>query len=386
VSPSEPHVLYLIDSLHQGGAEQSLVDLAPHLIAAGVVLEIAVLKPGGLLEPAARRSGAGVTHVTETTSRRARFRSVAALLADRRPALVHTTLFESDLIGRMAAARHRIPVVSSVVNLAYGKEHRAAPGLRAHRVLLAQASDAATARVVRRFHTNSAALVAPMARRLLVPQRRFEVIPRGRDPLVLGTRTPERRQAVRLALGLGADQPVVLAAARHEHQKGLDVLVAAAAALRHDVPDLVVLVAGRDGNRTKALVDAIASAGLESTVRLLGPRTDVADLMVGADVFTLPSRWEGLPGAVIEAMALETPVVASNLPGVREVLGPLAASVVVEPGDVRALTAELRSALTDRTAAERFSVAARARFLRMFTTERIAREMLVFYERSIDGR
>ena len=123
-------------------------------------------------------------------------------------------------------------------------------------------------------------------------------------------------------MGLGDDVPVVLAAARHEYQKGLDVLLDAIASIRRDQPNIVLLLAGRDGNRTAALRYQATRLGLDANVRFLGARDDIPDLMVAADVFVLPSRWEGLPGAVIEAMALETPVVATDLPGVREVLGP----------------------------------------------------------------
>jgi glycosyltransferase involved in cell wall biosynthesis len=250
-------------------------------------------------------------------------------------------------------------------------------------VLLAQATDLATAQLVRKFHTNAASLVVPMSRRLLVPRRRWEVIPRGRDDDVLGQWSTARRTAVRDALGIGDEGPIVLAAARHEYQKGLDVLLDAISIIRRDQPDVTLLLAGRDGNRTAALRYQATRLGLDDNVRFLGKRDDVPDLMVAADVFVLPSRWEGLPGAVIEAMALETPVVATDLPGVREVLGPeLLRSVIVPVGDAAALAARIVETVDRDHAA--WTASARERFLRRFTTRRIASEMVDFYARALD--
>lgn len=376
-------LLYIIDSLDQGGAEQSLVDLAPHLANEGVDLTIAVLRPGGMLEQRAQSAKAHIIHVQPTDRRRQRVERLQQVIEEHRPELVHTTLFEADVAGRVAAARRSVPVVSSVVNTAYTPDHRRAPGLRPHRVLLAQAADLATAQLVRKFHTNAASLVAPMSRRLLVPRRRWEVIPRGRDDDVLGTWSVERRTAVRDALGIGDEGPIVLAAARHEYQKGLDVLLDAISIIRRDQPDVTLLLAGRDGNRTAALRYQATRLGLDDNVRFLGKRDDVPDLMVAADVFALPSRWEGLPGAVIEAMALETPVVATDLPGVREVLGPeLLRSAIVPVGDAAALAARLLETADGDQAA--WTASARERFLRRFTTRRIASEMVDFYARALD--
>lgn len=378
-------LLYVIDSLDQGGAEQSLVDMAPHLADEGVDLTIAVLRPGGMLEQRAQSAKADIVHVQPTDRRRQRVERLREVIDEHRPELVHTTLFEADVAGRIAAARSSVPVVSSIVNLAYSSDHRRAPGLRPHRVWLAQAADVATAQVVRRFHTNAASLVAPMSRRLLVPRRRFEVIPRGRDEEVLGTKSVERRRGARAALGIADDVPVVLAAARHEYQKGLDVLLDAVAAMRRDRPEILLLLAGRDGNRTAALRYQSTRLRLGDGVRFLGARDDVPDLMVASDVFVLPSRWEGLPGAVIEAMALETPVVATDLPGVREVLGSdLLRRCIVPVGDADALAARITTTLDAGPDNESWTAAARTRFLRRFTTRRVAGEMVDFYARALD--
>jgi glycosyltransferase involved in cell wall biosynthesis len=117
-------------------------------------------------------------------------------------------------------------------------------------------------------------------------------------------------------------------------------------------------------------------------VRILGFRDDVADLLSAADVFTFPSRWEGLGSTLLEAMALEAPIVASDLPAVREVVSSGEARLV-PPANAPLLTAALAEVLDDPAAARRRAVAARERFLTEFTTERTAKAMVAFYERAV---
>jgi glycosyltransferase involved in cell wall biosynthesis len=140
-----------------------------------------------------------------------------------------------------------------------------------------------------------------------------------------------------------------------------------------------VFIAGRDGNATAELRAAVATRGLDGTVTFLGERADVAELLCAADVFAFPSRWEGMPGTVIEAMALEAPIVASNIASVREVVREDCA-VLVPPDDPGALANAITRALADPDAPAR-AARARQRFLDTFTIERSAAEMVRFYER-----
>ena len=285
----------------------------------------------------------------------------------------------------MAGALTRTPVVSSLVNVAYGREQMSDPNLKRSRVRGAQLLDALTARRVVRFHAVSAHVADVMSRRLRIPRERVDVIPRGRDPVKLGTRNPERRSRVRADLGIGDDTPLVLAAARQEHQKGLDVLIQSWPLVRARIPQAQLLLAGRHGNRTDALESAIKDLGLHDSVRFLGPRGDVPDLLCAADAFAVPSRWEGLGGIVVEAMALEAPIVASSIPALNDLLSDGVEGSLVEPEDPIALAAALVQLLTDREGAADLAARARARFIERYTIDRIADEMIAFYERALSN-
>ncbi len=315
------HLLYVINGLGRSGAEKALADMAPYWIEAGVRLDVAYFddKPG--LQDVLREAGATLHYIGPATGRPALAKSVTQVVRRLRPDLIHTTLFEADLAGRFASVVTRIPNVTSLVNMAYGPEQLAAtPKLRKSRLRAAQLADAVSARAVRRFHAITEEVAEVMGRRLMLPHSRVEVVRRGRDPVQLGEPGPERKRQVRERLGLREDDVMVLAAARHEPQKGLDVLVRALPKVRQSYPTLRFLLAGREGNQTPLLIRLLEQHGLQEATQILGERSDLADLMCAADVWVEPSRWEGGPGAVLEAMALEVPMVVSDLPVYRDAI------------------------------------------------------------------
>ncbi|WP_254897673.1 glycosyltransferase family 4 protein [Kitasatospora sp. NA04385] len=371
----------MIDSVSRvGGAEQGLVAMAPLLVRSGVDLHVAFLKesPGGFQEEL-RAAGAGV-HPVLRGSRRARVAALRAEFRRLRPDLVHTTLYESDVLGRTAALGARVPVVSSLVNSAYGPEHLHARGLSPWKVRAAQAVDAVTAQGVRRFHALTEHVADVMAARLRVSRRRIDVVPRGRDPQLLGGVTPQRRARVRAELGLAEEVPVVLAAARQQYQKGLDVLVSAWPRVRAARPDAVLLLAGSRGSETARLEELAAATG---GVRFLGPRDDVFDLMAAAEVFAVPSRWEGLGSAAMEAMGVGVPLVCADVPALRETVGSAECALLVPPQRPEELAAALVRALEERGEALVRAKAARTRFLAGYTLEQVSARMVGFYGRAL---
>lgn len=380
------NLLYVIDSLAPYGAEQSLVGLTRAYRAAGLRVDVAYVEAEASLREPLEASGASVFWVgAEGRGAIAVTRRLARLIAERRPDLVHTTLYRADLVGRMAASVARVPVVSSLVSDGYGPTHRSDPSIRRWKLEVARIVDSTTARAVRRFHALTNHVARVMARRLHISGTRIDVVPRARDPIALGVRTADRRARVRRALGV-RDEFVVLAVARQEYTKGLDVLLRAMRGASASFPDVRLLVAGRGGQQTPLLRELTDCLGLRDSATFLGPRGDVPDLLAAADVLALPSRAEGFAGTLVEAMALEAPIVASDLPAIREVVGGGDSSILVPPDDVRALERALVTSLSDGAGARDRAEAARARFLDRFTIDRVAPQMLAFYDRAMGAR
>ncbi|MES3098720.1 glycosyltransferase [Sphingomonas faeni] len=135
----------------------------------------------------------------------------------------------------------------------------------------------------------------------------------------VGPHRPSRsRAALRGEWGIG-DAPVLLMVARLAEQKGHALLLDALPAIRAAHPDMIVLLAG-EGPLLTQTARAVAAKGLAGTVRMLGTRSDVADLMTLADLLVLPSAFEGLPLVALEAMAAGLPVVATVAPGNAEAI------------------------------------------------------------------
>lgn len=177
---------------------------------------------------------------------------------------------------------------------------------------------------------------------------RFSVSEAGRQ---------QTRQKLRASLGVADDALVALGVGRLDHQKGCDVLNLAIPKLRQSHPNLRFLWAGEGPLRASLEKDA-RTMGTAESLHLLGRRTDVPDLLAAADVFVFPSRLEGFPFALLEAMAANVPVVASDIPAVREAVGPEDAAVLVPPDDVYHLRRGITNALDDPDAARRRAAAA----------------------------
>src|SRR5581483_48560 len=134
----------MIDGLGPGGAERSLAAMSPHLVSRGVELHVVVLHDRAGFRGEVEAAGATVHSLADGRSRLQWFVRARALLGSLDPDLVHTTLFDSDLVGRTASRLRRLPVVSSLVNEQYGTEQHREFASRRLRLRGAHAVDIAT--------------------------------------------------------------------------------------------------------------------------------------------------------------------------------------------------------------------------------------------------
>jgi glycosyltransferase involved in cell wall biosynthesis len=162
--------------------------------------------------------------------------------------------------------------------------------------------------------------------------------------------------AARASLGDGG-HPAVFAAGRLTAQKGFDVLIDAAARWQSRHPAPMLAIAG-EGPLAGELGSRARTAG--APVRFLGRRADIPALMAAADVVVVPSRWEGQPLVVQEALRAGRPVVASRVGGIPGLTGEDGA-LLVPPGDATALAGAVLTVLDDRAAAARLGAAATER-------------------------
>jgi len=164
-----------------------------------------------------------------------------------------------------------------------------------------------------------------------------------------------RRTEIRSALGVG-DAPLVLVLAALRDGKGHDVLIDALPILHQRIPRARLLLAG-SGSCEQQLRRQAAPYG--TAVLFLGARTDVPELLAGADLVVLPSFSEALPTALIEAAAAGRPVVATRVGGTPEVVHHGRTGLLVPPGDAHALAEAMSDVLSAPDWARRLGHAAR---------------------------
>ncbi|MXV43616.1 glycosyltransferase [Saccharibacter sp. 17.LH.SD] len=192
----------------------------------------------------------------------------------------------------------------------------------------------------------------------------------GRD-LSLFKPNPEARQQVRQAFGLDNHKPVILIVSRLVRHKGYPELLHAMTAL----PEAELWIVGSrlDSDHGEDLTPLFQQArrDLGDRLRLLGTRDDVALLMAAADVFILPSHFEGLPMVIIEAMLCGLPVVATNIRGVREQVVEGETGLLVTPGLSAPLARALRWCVDHPDDAQKMGRAGRERACQLYSEESV---------------
>jgi len=354
--PRRLRVLQIIDSLVVGGAEQLLVTLARHIDAAQYDLRVCSMAPlddSPILRDL-RAVGAPVETLDGVLWRDPRHAvRLAALVRRYDVDVLHTHLSTSTLVGALAGALARRPVVTTLHNVrdVYTRHGRLKAALQAQVLRRGVHTVIACAPEVRAMATGELGLSS----------HRVIDVPNGIDTDAIVRVDPVAVAACRAELLAGAPGPLLVAVGNLHPSKGHVHLIEAAARLAPAHLGLRVAIVGRLEEAAPAMRAAIAADGLGDRVALVGQRRDVAALLAAADLFVLPSLWEGLPLALLEAMAAGTPVVATAVGGVPRVVENGVTGRLAAPGDAAGLAAAIGELLADPAGAGRMALAGQAR-------------------------
>ncbi len=283
--------------------------------------------------------------------------AMVALFRAERPDLVHAHMPISGVLARLAA---RIAGVPRVAYTCHGFLFNQ-PGPRWRRAL-GLAMEWFGGRLTDITLTVSTAEAAD-ARRLWIAR---DAVPvgNGRDPARFRP-NPDARTRIRQALGVPDAQVVIVIVSRLVRHKGYPELLAA----MRDVPGAELWVVGErlSTDHGADLEPLFGASGLGPRLRRLGYRTDIADVLAAADIFTLPSHFEGLPMSVIEAMLTGLPVVATAIRGPREQVVDGETGLLVPPASVAPLAAALGRLVADAALRASMGAAGRARAVRLYS-------------------
>jgi len=355
--PTPIPVLYVIATLDRGGAEHQMTLLAARLDRSRFAPRAVCLTRGGPFEQRLRNAGVpcDILHKRRKWSP-GTIRRLRRIIREHGARVVHTWLFTGNAYGRWAARTCRVPAIVAgerSVDDWRGRFHRF---------------------IDRRLAWHTDRIVANCG-----AVRDF-VIREGIDPARVGV--------IENAIDLEAfdhavcddpadgaldgldDRFVLIQAGRLEPQKNLPGLIDAMALVRDAAPEAMLLIAGEGPQRTE-IEARIRADGLADHVRLIGPRDDLPALFARCDLAVLASRWEGMPNAVIEAMAARRPVVVTAVDGCRELVDDGRTGLVVPPDNPDLLVHAILTIRDDPALGLELGTAARAEVEQRFAVDRM---------------
>jgi glycosyltransferase involved in cell wall biosynthesis len=354
-------VALLTESAGLGGAERMMLVLADALRAQGIRSHLVAPTAGWLL-PAAQTAGHDITVLPgrHGPDLRELVDLVRALRAVR-PDVIHAHMFVMAVYGSLAA---RILGIPCVVTL-----HEPPVVTRALRRRLAMRSALALADV--------GVVVSEQMRQDAIGSygasaAGLKVIPNGVAPQS-GT-----RDVVRTELGLHADEVLAVAIGTVNVRKNHVVAVRALASLP---PALRchLAIAGRDDDATELLVRTAEAGGVRDRLHLLGVRHDIGNLLAAADLYLMPSHWEGLPMALIEAQMSGVPAIAAAVGGIPEVIEPGVTGFLHAPDDAAALATHWTLLATQGEWRARIGQAGRRQAISAFGADTMAARYVACY-------
>lgn len=311
-------IILLLSSLYTGGAEFSSLVFYGWLRRQGFDVKLVCYKKAS---PSYDPEKFGLTDVV-TLEEEGFFKKLKlfkSIVAEYKPVLIHSVLFEANILGRFCKFSNSSFIhLESLVNEMYAAHRLHDPNVKKYKLKAYQLFDF-TSQIfgVDHFHANGISVAKHYQNKLKISSKRITIIPRGRATNSFIGNT-QLRQEIRSELGIAENAFIVVHVARHEYQKAQDVLLEALVKIK-DKENLVLLLVGREGNLTSVINNAIEASNLYQYVKCIGHRNDIPRLLAASDVFVFPSRFEGLPGALIEAEAAGLPIVCSDIPNNREV-------------------------------------------------------------------
>lgn len=361
----KPLVVHIIDRLPPDGAERLLCEVLRYR-SDNFDYQVLCLAEGGVFEPVIRAMGVPVTILGKR-------RGIDLRLAWRlwrwlrvhQPHIVHTHLFTADTWGRLVARLAGVPLVFSTVHSVNSWQGRI------HRLV-----DRTLALVTTRLIACTAQVADKLQNQDGIAATRIVTLANGVDLQRFADVTPVDIEQELDAAGSG---PWLAVLGRLEPVKGQAYLLECLALLRDRGIDFRCVLIG-DGPERDALVEQVARQQLAGHVWFAGFRDNVPAWLAAIDVLVMPSRWEGLPMALLEAMALGKPVVAHAVGGIPDVLRDGQEGLLVPPHHPQLMVQALATLIGDAPLRKQMGARALARVRAHYSAEALARAYEKLYQ------
>lgn len=373
-------ILHLINSFHAGGAETLTCRSAPLFLQWGyrpvvVSLSKTVDQVGQCL--IGELDEAGIPwHSVAKPVRSGRLRAIircANLIQHYRPHIVHTHCSSPDFYGGMGSAfvggaKH----VSTLHSTRYDSRWFAKVARRISQPLSKP-----------HYIAISSSVAAVMEEQFGISSKRMDIVPNGVDERRF-TGEFDRDRIRREVLGVGSGRQVIVSVGRLAQPKNFPCLIDAFALLLGERPDLSLAIFG-EGEERQRLETRIEDLGIGQRVSLPGVVTHVPAILRSADLFVLPSAWEGFGLAAVEAMMAGLPVIVSDVDGLREMANRGAPILTFPSGDVRSLADRMKQFLDSPKLMSRLGQAAKAWAIQNYSLKAMVEGYVSVYDKLLDS-
>lgn len=370
VPPATGLLLHIVESGGVYGIERVLLNLLPALQRQGHRAGLACMSGAGSVGAQVGEAAAdlGVPVWYVGYSRRISASGLLRLhrtIVSCKPRIVHLHGYKATILAGAVCLARRLPTFATY----HGEASKA---LDLPRLAMYRAMEAQVLRRIRGVVAVSEPVGEELVRRR-VPRQLVCVIPNG-----ISAHTDQREATTVLAPSGFA--PMLLVAGRLIREKNVGLALEVLARVRERHPTAGLVVAG-EGRLRSALQEEARALGVAEWVRFLGFVKDVRGLFSRCDCFLLPSSTEGMPIALLEAMAAGAPIVASRVGGIPAAITDGVEGLLVPPGDAELLFSAVSRLLDDPALRQLLGAGARARFAREFTDDRMAEAYAALYDR-----
>jgi glycosyltransferase involved in cell wall biosynthesis len=382
-------ILHIIDSLNRAGTESQLVLNLSALDRARFTNYLCYLHPVDFLAADARSLGAHVFCLRLNGKRQwlSGIYRLVKFIKTMKIDLVHTNLYESDVIGGVASKLSGVPVICTWASpagapTAFKKQLH----LNSYKLGLSMFLQ----RMIYKTCHNHFIAVSEHVKTSWINRRGFDqtritVIPRAISQSLSQSVSVSVISEARKKLSLDNSYPIIFNVGRLTPQKGQEYILEAMPFILNNFPEAKLLIAG-EGPLRNEMENMIKDLGLNNVVSLLGNRDDIKILHLASDIFVFPSLSEGMPGALLEAAALGKPCVVADIEPVREILEDTKSGLFIPQHDSKALAQAVVRLSANRKEAHALGLKARETVLNRFIINNTVRKLEELYIKILNNR
>jgi glycosyltransferase involved in cell wall biosynthesis len=354
-------IMHFITGLERGGAEQMLLKILPKLQTAELKNSVVCIKGHGIIGSELQRQGVPVHYLGYR-----HFYDLPRivwiffkLLKKEKPTILVTYLIHADLLGRVLAKFARVPIVIAYLH-----------GSLLHWQWLRN-FDRLTQRWVTRYLSVSETLKQELVTHYKFPKEKIRVLRNGIDAEQIQRLTSEGREKVRRKLGFKKEDRVIGIVANLRKGKGHPDLIEAFHILlqKESFSSSLQLMIVGDGSERESLERQVQALNLIKQIHFLGNRSDVQELLTAMDLFVLPTEFEGMSVALLEAMMVQTPIVTTDIPQNKEILTHGVSALLVPIKNPQELAQAIRACIEDPEASAHRAQNAYRRCIKEFSLE-----------------